>query len=154
MNTKGTANVSPEDRKKLAGIIEHYRKQPHPFRACVKDNRKRFGPGAEAICATIKDLIEGNTWWRVGRQRGEPEGYSPKSLDSLPDDLPPEFLEWLSETSLEDITSFTRSMQGEVITEGKSDPYPFSTDIEEILTDGQYPFSDEVSNILGRRRNA
>ena len=37
---KGVANVSPADRKKLAGIIEHYRKKPHPFRACVRDNRR------------------------------------------------------------------------------------------------------------------
>lgn len=69
---KNLANVSPEDRKKLHGIIEHYRKEPHPFRACVKDNRKRFGPGTEAVCATIKDIIEGNTFWRQGIQRGEP----------------------------------------------------------------------------------
>lgn len=70
-NVKNLDNVSPEDRERLHGIVEHYRKDPHPFRACVKDNRKRFGPGTEAVCATIKDIIEGNTFWRQGIQKGE-----------------------------------------------------------------------------------
>lgn len=59
--------VTPEERARLKGLIEHYRKEPHPFTACVRDNRKRFGPGrVERICAVLKDLIEGGTDWRKG----------------------------------------------------------------------------------------
>lgn len=61
--------VGPDARNKLKGILQHYAKDPHPFRACVKDNMKRFGPGrTEAVCATLKDIIRGTTKWR-----GHPE---------------------------------------------------------------------------------
>ena len=57
--------VGPDARHKLRGILRHYAKDPHPFRACVKDNMKRFGPGrTEAVCATLKDIIRGTTKWR------------------------------------------------------------------------------------------
>lgn len=57
--------VGPEARQKLRGILRHYAKDPHPFRACVTDNMKRFGPGrTEAVCATLKDIIRGTTHWR------------------------------------------------------------------------------------------
>lgn len=62
--SRGTANVSPADMKKLKGLLSHYRKKPHPFRSCVRDNRKRFGPRTEAMCAVLKDLIKGTTSWR------------------------------------------------------------------------------------------
>jgi hypothetical protein len=59
--------VSPAARVKLRGILKKYAKSPHPFRACVRDNRKRFGPGrTEAICAALKDTIKGTTKWRKG----------------------------------------------------------------------------------------
>lgn len=67
--SKGTADVSAADLKKLRPLIKFYAKKPHPFRACVKDNRKRFGPLTEKYCAIIKDLIEGNTKWR--NQKGK-----------------------------------------------------------------------------------
>lgn len=58
-------NVTPEDRRKLKGLLKYYAKKPHPFRACVRDNTKRFGPdGAKRICATLKDIIRGTTKWR------------------------------------------------------------------------------------------
>ena len=57
--------VGPDARAHLRGILKHYAKEPHPFRACVKDNMKRFGPGrTEAVCATLKDIIKGTTRWR------------------------------------------------------------------------------------------
>lgn len=57
--------VGPDARNKLRGILKHYAKDPHPFRACVKDNMKRFGPGrTERVCATLKDIIRGTTHWR------------------------------------------------------------------------------------------
>lgn len=56
--------VSPEAKKKLKGLLAYYAKKPHPFTACVRDNRKRFGPRAEAVCAVLKDIIRGTTRWR------------------------------------------------------------------------------------------
>ena len=66
--TKSAKDVGPEARAKLKGLLQHYAKKKHPFTACVRDNRKRFGPGAEAVCATLKDIIRGTTYWR-----GNPE---------------------------------------------------------------------------------
>lgn len=61
--------VGPEARMKLRNLLAHYAKQPHPFRACVTDNMKRFGPGrTEAVCATLKDIIKGTTRWRHGAE--------------------------------------------------------------------------------------
>lgn len=57
-------DVTPHARRKLKGILDHYRGKPHPFAACVRDNRKRFGPGTEAVCAVVKDLAYGTTDWR------------------------------------------------------------------------------------------
>jgi hypothetical protein len=57
--------VGPEARHKLRGILRHYAKMAHPFRACVRDNEKRFGPGqVEKVCAVLKDIIRGTTHWR------------------------------------------------------------------------------------------
>lgn len=65
---KGHADVGPEARKKLKGLLDFYRKKPHPFAACVKDNTKRFGKdGAERVCATLKDIEQhDDTHWRKG----------------------------------------------------------------------------------------
>ena len=60
----GAKTVTPRERKKLKGLLEYYAKKPHPFRACVRDNRKRFGTRTEAYCATLKDIIRGTTKWR------------------------------------------------------------------------------------------
>jgi hypothetical protein len=62
--------VTPAERKKLAPLIRYYRKKPHPFTACVRDNRKRFGPRTEQVCAVVKDLIERGTDWREGGKKG------------------------------------------------------------------------------------
>ena len=60
-------DVGPDARVKLRKLLSHYAKKPHPFRACVKDNMKRFGPGrTEKVCATLKDIIKGTTRWRKG----------------------------------------------------------------------------------------
>ena len=62
-------DVGPEARTKLRHLLAHYAKSPHPFRACMRDNLKRFGPGrTEKICATIKDTLRGHHGWRAGRQ--------------------------------------------------------------------------------------
>jgi hypothetical protein len=54
-------------RGPLRNLIAFYMKKPHPFRACVRDNTKRFGKErAERVCATLKDLGRGTTKWRRG----------------------------------------------------------------------------------------
>lgn len=59
------ADVGPDARAHLRGLLKHYAKSPHPFRECVRDNLKRFGPGrTEKVCATLKDMIRGTTRWR------------------------------------------------------------------------------------------
>lgn len=65
--------VSPGARKKLKGILDKYRKMKHPFTACVRDNRKRFGKDAEKVCAVLKDLIKGTTKWRGKANMSEEE---------------------------------------------------------------------------------
>lgn len=64
----GHLDVGPDARKKLRFLIRYYMKKPHPFTACVRDNTKRFGSeGAKRVCATLKDIGEGdNTHWRKG----------------------------------------------------------------------------------------
>lgn len=61
--------VTPAERKKLAPLVKHYRKSPHPFTACVRENRRRFGPRTEQVCAVVKDLIVGGTHWREGTKK-------------------------------------------------------------------------------------
>jgi hypothetical protein len=62
--------VGPAKKKKLSGLINHYRKMPHPFTACVRDNTKRFGPErAKKVCAVLTDLEKGTTKWRSGGKK-------------------------------------------------------------------------------------
>lgn len=59
------APISPHAKVKLRDILKHYAKSEHPFADCVRENKKRFGPGrVEAVCATLKDTIRGNKNWR------------------------------------------------------------------------------------------
>lgn len=61
-------------KKKLSGILAHYRKSATPFRDCVADNTKRFGPeGAKKVCAVVKDLNQRSTKWRKGGKTAEAE---------------------------------------------------------------------------------
>lgn len=61
------APISPQAKVRLRNILKKYAKSAHPFRECVKDNMKRFGPGrTEALCATLKDTIKGRKDWRKG----------------------------------------------------------------------------------------
>lgn len=93
----GTADVSPEDRKKLAGLLKYYAKKPHPFTACRRDQMKHGLPEEHANrrCAVIKDLIEGNTHWRNG---GGKKHLSEEEQAGYALDIPEEFATWLSET--------------------------------------------------------
>lgn len=99
--SKGTANVSARDLKKLRPLIKYYAKKPHPFTACVNDNRKRFGPLTNKYCAIIKDLIVGNTKWR---NQGKKKHLSDQTLKELFElDVPDHFFALLTELEDEDI---------------------------------------------------
>jgi hypothetical protein len=79
--------VGPDARHKLKGILKHYAHEAHPFAACVRDNRKRFGDRAEAVCAVVKDIIRGTTHWRGKNNpndKGSPgvAGLSEDSIDA------------------------------------------------------------------------
>lgn len=85
--------VGPHQRHQLRGLLRYYAKQAHPFRACVKDNTKRFGPGrVEKVCATLKDIIRGTTHWR-----GHPElDHGAPGAVAASDEAPPEIDEDLA----------------------------------------------------------
>jgi hypothetical protein len=110
----GASNASPRDRKKLKGLLKYYAKKAHPFRACVRDNTKRFGPdGAARICATLKDIIRGTTKWRGKnnpRDKGT-AGIKNLSEEGLPY-IDPEFALLLSEITDENIARATAIMEG------------------------------------------
>jgi hypothetical protein len=129
--SKGTANVSARDLKKLKPLIKFYAKKPHPFRACVKDNEKRFGALVNKYCAIIKDLIEGNTKWRKGGNKSaKGTKLSDETLFELfALDIPHDFITFLSELDDDEIeammtdeTDSTEFAQGDVAWEA-SDSY-------------------------------
>lgn len=82
-------DVSPEARGHLRKLLKHYAQEPHPFRSCVRDNMKRFGPGrTEKVCATVKDMIRGTHTWRSVEASDLPEIDTEieSILLSIPDD--------------------------------------------------------------------
>lgn len=99
--------VTPDERKHLAPLLKFYAKKPHPFTACVKDNRKRFGPKTEAYCAVLKDLIVGNTKWRHGgNHTAKGAAMSEAALKEIFQiDAPDGFGHWLSELDVNEIVS-------------------------------------------------
>lgn len=54
----------PEKYGPIRSLLAYYAEQPHIFTACVRDNRKRFGPRVNNVCAWVKDQIKGTTYWR------------------------------------------------------------------------------------------
>lgn len=89
-------DVTPESKRKLKGILAHYRDKEHPFSACVADNTKRFGKdGAEKLCATLKDLIEGDTKWRGKDKAKASEALSEAELAAFAVEIPEGFSEYL-----------------------------------------------------------
>lgn len=119
--SKGTANVSPHDMKKLAPLIKHYGKMAHPFRACVRDNRKRFGPLTEKYCAVLKDLIKGTTSWRSTERKkhlsDEELGEFVLHWEDYPDNYIDEFVESLSNLTEEDVKLLLSDNEEEGMTE-------------------------------------
>jgi hypothetical protein len=95
---KLAAPISTHAKVKLRGILKKYAKEEHPFRACVRDNMVRFGPGrTEAVCATLKDTIKGRKDWRKGGKAkldGEIDGEVLLALDAISEhDLQTVFLQ-------------------------------------------------------------
>lgn len=46
---------------KLRDVLKKYAKDPNPFRACVKGEMGKFGPGrVESVCASLKQTIKTN----------------------------------------------------------------------------------------------
>jgi hypothetical protein len=104
--------VGPVARHKLHGLLRYYAKKPHPFTACVRDNRKRFGPNAERVCAVLKDIIRGTTKWR-GKNNPRDVGVSPAALSEeqkaefvldIPDDIQ-EFIDELDDEYMNSLMS-------------------------------------------------
>jgi hypothetical protein len=57
--------ADPHKMGKLRGLLRHYAKLEHPWRQCVADNTKRFGPErAKSVCSVLKDTIRQTTHWR------------------------------------------------------------------------------------------
>lgn len=122
--SKGTADITEADRKKLLPIMRHYAKMPHPFTACVRDNEKRFGERVNAICAVLKDLIVGNTKWR-----GKGKPYVPRAIPnseegwilaedaefvlSYEDDKLETFAAFLSEVTEDEIEAMLEEMKAD-----------------------------------------
>lgn len=67
-----TAN--PSSMGHLRFLLKHYAKQAHPWKACFKDNFKRFGPKTAGLCGVLKDTIRQSTHWRghPGEDHGAP----------------------------------------------------------------------------------
>jgi hypothetical protein len=106
--SKGTANVTSGDVKKLHPLLQHYGKMPHPFTACVRDNRKRFGTKTEAYCAVLKDFIVGNTNWRGKGKKYVPRALSQEEFNAeyseFAIDIPDGFEIFLAELTEDDIS--------------------------------------------------
>jgi hypothetical protein len=108
------AAVGPAARVKLRNILKKYAKDPHPFRACVKDNMKRFGPGrTEAVCAALKDTIKGTTKWRNG-------GSHTSESDDVVDADVLLALDAVSEIDLQEIFLEARALEEHGTTEASS----------------------------------
>ncbi len=148
--SKGTANVSAADLKKLRPLIRFYAKKAHPFRACVNDNRKRFGPLVNKYCAIIKDLIEGNTKWRNQSKKKHLSEQTLTELFAL--DVPDGFFAFLSELTDEEVEEMMLDpesadfAQGQVAWDYKKGEEYLRKELEAALnpkteSDSDYPVS-------------
>lgn len=105
------APISAPAKLKLRGVLKKYAKDPYPFRACVKDNMARFGPGrTEAFCATLKDTIKGQNNLR--------KGSSVKASDDLTIDGDMLLaIDYISEIDLQEIFLEARALEEHHTTE-------------------------------------
>jgi hypothetical protein len=68
-----TAN--PRSMGYLRFLLRHYAKSPTPFRDCMKDNLKRFGPKTPGLCGVLKDTLRQSASWRHGAPMGPHPGH-------------------------------------------------------------------------------
>lgn len=144
--SKGTANVSSHDVDKLKGLLKFYAKKKHPFTACVRDNRKRFGANTEKYCAVLKDLIVGNTKWRNKKANLSEE----ELVEDFALDVPEDFLDYISEadfSQLMDIENLDLAA-GDVAWDSNKSWNAITRSIEEQLNhdNGYNSESDTVGN--------
>lgn len=132
--------VTPEAKAKLKGLLKYYAKKPHPFTACVRDNRKRFGPRAENVCAVLKDLIRGTTKWR-GKNNPMDKGTAGLSEGELVemDDETAYLIEQLGEMDLWDLMGLA-----ELDEDGVKLDYPISPAGPPPLGESDHAFLDEM----------
>jgi hypothetical protein len=57
-------DANPRSMGYLRFLLRHYGRMAHPWRACYKDNLKRFGEKTPALCGVLKDSIRQTTYWR------------------------------------------------------------------------------------------
>jgi hypothetical protein len=95
--------VGPHAREQLRSLLAYYAKKPHPFTSCVRDNRKRFGPRTEAVCATLKDILMGTTRWRHGSKGLSEEGAYVEVTDPDAPEISDEVLDLLGHLSEEEV---------------------------------------------------
>lgn len=56
---------NPRSMGYLRFLLRHYSKSPTPWRDCVADNTKRFGPDkVKGLCGVLKDTLRQTTYWR------------------------------------------------------------------------------------------
>ena len=56
---------NPRSMGYLRFLLRHYAKSPTPFRSCVADNTKRFGPiKVKGLCGVLKDTLRQTVYWR------------------------------------------------------------------------------------------
>lgn len=154
--SKGTANVSSMDKKKLRPLLRHYAKMKHPFTTCVRDNRKRFGAHTEEYCAVLKDLIVGNTKWRGKGKKYVPKNLSEEQADEFLTEIGVEnisegFVEYVNNLSESDIELMTNTdiiaekanlAAGDLVWQPSSGFSYLRRELEEVLR-------DEYANIQG-----
>lgn len=137
--------VTPEAKKKLRGLLKYYAKKPHPFTACVRDNRKRFGPRAEQVCAVLKDIIRGTTKWR-GKNNPRDVGTPGVTADEFMDQETIDLIDQLGELDLWELLGLVQLEEEDDGIELKD--YSHSERRAMVrqghaLPDGSFPIADE-----------
>lgn len=138
--------VTPAAKMKLKGLLKYYAKQPKPFTACVRDNRKRFGPRAEQVCAVLKDIIRGTTKWR-GKDNPMDKGTAGLSEFVEMDEETADLIDRLSEMDLWDLLGLAHLEDDSVELAHKGKEYSMPDRMKaakkgNALPDGSYPINN------------
>lgn len=158
--------VGPAAREKLKGILKYYAKKPHPFTACVNDNRKRFGPRAEAVCAVLKDIIRNTTKWRGKNNPNDHGAPGIAGLDYGPPEIDAEVLELIDRLDEMELWELMALADDRLDDEGKKIEFADYTPTQRkemakkghALPDGSFPIANkaDLKNAIqahGRAKN-